>query len=584
MGVINVLPLSVINKIAAGEVIERPASVVKELVENSLDAQATFISVEVEDGGKKLLRVIDDGFGMAPDDVALAFASHATSKLRTGDDLFFITTMGFRGEALSSIGAVSHARIVSRLRGADEGAEIEMDGGTPGPARAKGAPEGTTVEVADLFYNVPARRKFLRSATTEFAHILDLVSRVALAHPRIAFRLVHNGREVMNLHAAEDRRRRLGDLYGRELADAMFAVDSGSGPVRVTGFVAPPVHCRASRKMQFTYVNGRFIRDRGLSHAIASAYEGMLIRGRFPVVFLFLQVDPREVDVNVHPTKIEVRFHQGQIIYKTVLGAVREALRGADLTPVFEPPREAPRATLPPRPEQHLLSSEPASKSAAPRCQPRREPPPESIQATRPVSAEPTAAERPSRMCFQIADAYIVEERETGIAIFDQHALHECVLFSEIQRRMSKARLESQRRLIPAVVNLGRAEVALLTAERESLAAVGIDLSEFGPDSVAVHALPALLGSTNPESIVHGVLAELGGDVRESPVEAKKHAMAKLVACHAAIKVGERLTQSEMRSLLDRAGAIAERDTCPHGRPVCIFLPFADLERQFKRH
>ncbi len=581
MGVINVLPLSVINKIAAGEVIERPASVIKELVENSLDAQASLISIEVEDGGRKLLRVTDDGFGMAPDDVALAFASHATSKLKTGDDLFFITTMGFRGEALSSIGAVSHARIVSRLRGAAEGAEVELDGGSPAPARAKGAPEGTAVEVADLFFNVPARRKFLRSATTEFAHILDLISRVALANPGIAFRLVHNGREVLNLRPADDRRRRLGDLYGREMAEAMLAVDSGSGPVRVTGFAAPPVHCRASRKMQLTYVNGRFIRDRGLSHAIASAYEGMLIRGRFPVSFLFLHVDPREVDVNVHPTKIEVRFHQGQIIYKTVLGAIREALRGADLTPVFEPTRYEPQAAPMPWPEQQRpLPSKPASPPPFERP-PLREP--EQVARTAAAPVEPATPERPGRVCFQIADAYIVEERETGIAIFDQHALHECVIFNEIQRRLGRARLESQRRLIPAVVNLSRSEVALLVAERESLAAVGIDLSEFGPDSVGVHALPAVLGSAAPESVVHGILAELTGDVRESPVEAKKLAMAKLIACHAAIKAGERLTQSEMRSLLDRAGAIAERDTCPHGRPVCIFLPFADLERQFKR-
>jgi len=580
MGVINVLPLPVINKIAAGEVIERPASVVKELVENSLDAQATLVTVEIEDGGKKLIRVTDDGFGMAPDDVALAFSSHATSKLKTGDDLFFITTMGFRGEALSSIGAVSHARIVSRLRGAIEGAEIEIDGGAPEPAHAKGAPEGTCVEIADLFFNVPARRKFLKTASTEFSHIVELVSRVALARPDVAFRLSHNGRETLNVAATDDRRRRLGDLHGRELGDALIEIDSGDGPVRVTGFAAPPVHCRANKKMQFTYVNGRFVRDRRLAHAVGAAYEGLLIRGRFPVAFLFLQVDPREVDVNVHPTKIEVRFHQGQAVYKTLLNAVREALHGADLTPVFESGRDTSAGARPgvaPRPLPRS-SSAPSTPFDRPLARPRP------FQPGPAAAAAPAEPEHNGRICFQVNDSYIVEERADGIAIFDQHALHERVLFNGIRERLDTAPLESQRRLIPAVVNLSKAETTQLLSEKDELARVGVELSEFGPDSVAVNALPAVLGTVDPEQVLHDILAELDGDARESPVETRRLAMAKLIACKAAVKAGERLTPSEMRSLLDKANASAKRDTCPHGRPVCIFLPYADLERQFERH
>ena len=584
MGVINVLPLSVINKIAAGEVIERPASVVKELVENSLDAQPSFITVEIEDGGRKLIRVTDDGFGMAPDDVALAFSSHATSKLETGDDLFFVTTLGFRGEALSSVGAVSHARLVSRVRGAVEGAEVEVNGGAPEPARAKGAPEGTTVEVANLFFNVPARRKFLKTAGTEFAHIVDLVSRVALANHKVGFKLLHNGREVLNLHAGGDKRRRLADLYGKELAEALLEVDSGEGPVRVTGFAAPPVHCRANAKMQLAYVNGRFVRDRSLAHATASAYEGMLIRGRYPVVFLFLQVDPREVDVNVHPTKIEVRFHQREMVYRTVLNAVREALQQADLTPVFEAPQRAVGTAVThaaqPLAQPPLPHTARAGVASTPFDRPVRRPQPAPMTVGTDDAAAPEA---PDRVRFQVGNAYIVEERPDGIAIFDQHVLHERIIFNEIQQRLGKARLESQRLLIPAVVNLSKAETALLLAERDSLAELGIDISEFGPGSIAVNALPVVLGGHNPEAILQDFLAELGGDAPETPVEAKKLAMAKLIACKAAIKAGERLTGSEIRSLLERAGAAPERDTCPHGRPACIFFPFSDLERQFKR-
>ena len=591
MGVITVLPQPVINKIAAGEVIERPASVVKELVENSLDAQAKSVSIDIEDGGKKLIRVTDDGFGMAPDDLALTFSSHATSKLTTSDDLFFITTLGFRGEALSSVGAVSHARIVSRLRGAAEGAEVEISGGAPGPARAKGAPEGTTVEVANLFFNVPARRKFLKTASTEFSHIVDLVSRVALANHEVAFKLVHNAREVLSLHATDDRRRRLADLYGKGLAGALLEVDSGDGPVRVTGFAAPPVHCRANAKMQLSYVNGRYVRDRSLGHAISSAYEGMLIQRRYPVTFLLLQIDPREVDVNVHPTKIEVRFHQAQMVYKTVLNAVREALRAADLAPVFEVPRApAGPATQPgPVARQAALPSAPSRGDAGTpfdrpiRGQARPPAGPEAAPRAPDAGGDAGKPEPRGRVCFQVHNSYIIEERSDGVVIFDQHALHERVIFTEIKRRLARARLESQRLLIPAVVELGKAEAALLLAEKDGLAELGIEVSAFGPDSVAVNALPVVLGGCSAESILHDILAELSGDARQTPLEARKLAMAALIACKAAVKAGDRLTASEMRSLLERADVLDEKDTCPHGRPACIFLPLADLERQFKR-
>jgi DNA mismatch repair protein MutL len=616
MGVINVLPQPVINKIAAGEVIERPASVVKELVENALDAQATHVAIEVEDGGRKLIRVTDDGFGMGHEDLALAFASHATSKLKGGDDLFFITTMGFRGEALASVGAVSHARIVSRLRGAVEGGEIAVRGGQPEPLRAKGAPEGTTVEVANLFFNVPARRKFLRTAKTEFAHILELVSRVAVANPGVGFKLVHNGRETVNVHATDERRRRIADLHGPELAGALLAVDSGDGPARVTGFVAPPIHARANAKMQFTYVNSRFVRDRRVRHAIASGYEGLLMRGRYPVVFLFIQIDPRAVDVNVHPTKIEVRFHRGDFVYKTVLNAVRDALHTADLAPVVStreqagppfklstPPSQG-HLSLPPRSGRRggaggrrTATGGPGGAPATPFDRPieRRGGRDMGAAATMeaPAGSAVVAAERepfadradaePRRRAFQIQDSYIVEERPDGLAIYDQHALHERLLFNQILRRLESAQLESQRMLIPAVVRLGAAEKALLLAEAGTLAELGIEVSDFGPDSLSVASLPSLLSKRDATSVMHEILAELQDESKETPVGAKRLAVAKLVACKAAVKAGDRLTESEMISLLDRADADEESQTCPHGRPARILLPYEDLDRQFGR-
>ncbi len=594
MGIINVLPEQVVNKIAAGEVIERPASVVKELVENALDAEASRITIEIEDGGKKLIRVTDDGKGMAHDDLAVAFHGHATSKLRTDDDLFSVATFGFRGEALTSIGAVAHARIVSRPPGAIEAGEIEMKGGKPGPVKAKGAPEGTTIEAANLFFNVPARRKFLRTDRTEYAHIVEHVSRVALAHPEVAFRLVHNGRETLALPATADRRRRLGDLYGRELAEALLEVDSGDGPVSVTGFVAPPVHCRSNRKMQLTYVNGRFVRHRRLNHAIAAAYEGLLVQGRFPVAVLFVRVDPGEVDVNVHPTKIEVRFSRGDQVHRAVLGAVRQALRSADLTPVFQPPERSGRTGgAEPGGERRTFRMEQSSEwtrgghTASMPFERRPERPDVTATADREPGGEPTdapPAEEPDQpRCFQVRNSYIIEERADGIAIIDQHALHERILFETIRDRIGRAKLESQRLLVPAVIELGKADAARLLAEQETLALLGIELAEFGDDSIAVNAVPAVLARQDPEQMVHDLLAELSGDLQSTPVEERKLAMAKIIACKAAVKAGDRLTRSEVQSLLERGRQATGRDTCPHGRPTCIVLPYDDLERRFRR-
>ena len=330
MGIIRKLPEMVANKIAAGEVIERPASVVKELVENSIDGESSRVEVELEDGGKRLIRVSDNGTGIAADDLELAVESHATSKLKDSNDLFFITTLGFRGEALPSIGAVAELRIASRVRGADAGAEVEVIGGRRSPVKAAGVPEGTIIEVRNLFFNIPARRKFLKTSSTELSHAVDIITKMALAYPSVSFRLLHNGREVVSVLQNEDRLRRIAGFFGKDLHAGLLEVNSGSGPLTIHGYIAPPSITRANAKLQYVFLNGRFIRDKTVASAVRDAYAGTLPAGKQPIVVLFLQIDPREVDVNVHPTKYEVRFRDSHLIYSGVRRMIAERL-GAEV-------------------------------------------------------------------------------------------------------------------------------------------------------------------------------------------------------------------------------------------------------------
>ena len=346
---VRILPTHVVNKIAAGEVIERPASIAKELVENALDADAARIEIAVEDGGRRLISVTDDGCGMDADDLALAFRPHATSKIASDEDLDDIATMGFRGEALASIASVSHASIRSRPRGQESGHEVAAAGEEIGEVRPCAAPPGTAVTVRDLFFNTPARRKFMRTASTEFGHISEQLARLALPHPKVAFRLTHNGRESQNLPAVNSTTERAADLFGRDLADTLLPVRPRGGEVGIAGLIAPPAGARASGKWQYFFLNGRYIRDRLLAHALREAYRGLIEPQRWPVAFLFVEIPPGEVDVNVHPTKIEVRFRNGNLVHGELLAALRETLNRSNLAVPVDP-GTAP-AEPPPEPE-----------------------------------------------------------------------------------------------------------------------------------------------------------------------------------------------------------------------------------------
>jgi len=619
---IQVLPTHLVNKIAAGEVIERPASLVKELVENALDAEATRIDVAIEDGGRKLVAVTDNGCGMGPADLALAFAPHATSKIATEEDLYDIGTMGFRGEALASVASVSHAHIRSTLRGPDgsaatEGHEIEAAGETLGPVRPCPAAAGTTVTVRDLFFNTPARRKFLRTANTELGHVGEQLARLALPHPQVAFVLSHNGRTVTDLPATDSTLQRARDLFGDELADGLLPIAARSGPVKIAGLIATPVAVRSSSRWQYFFLNGRYIRDRLLAHALREAYRGLADPSRWPAALIFITLDPHEVDVNVHPTKIEVRFRDGQLVYGELLAALRETLNRSDLTPAAAlPPTAPPQEQQDVEQRRESIRSALADffRSAAP-PQPRLDFPPssyrpeqrqpqetfaaDSAMAARPVQAEPAIAEAPATAmtkqslvvtaalpegAIQVHDTYIVAACADGLLIVDQHALHERLIYNDLRRRVVEGSLASQRMLIPPVLKVTAAEADVLGRSGELLGRVGIEAAPFGPDAWAVQRFPSLLAGrgVNAAAFLRELLDKLTDDEATSSERLLEEVL-EMLACKAAVKAGQPLTAAEMQALLARREESEQTSSCPHGRPTTIKLSIRELEKQFKR-
>jgi len=627
MGVIRKLDPHLVNQIAAGEVIERPASVVKELLENAIDAQAAHIDVAIEDGGKKLIRVQDDGLGMAADDLALAVASHATSKLTSSDDLERIATLGFRGEALASVGSVSQMVVTSCRAGEVGGHSISIDGGRLGDLRAAGAAPGTTVEVRNLFHTIPARRKFLKTEATELGHIVDAMARVALAYPQVAFRLTHNGRTVHNLPRAEDIRERVSAFFGRQLADQLIEIRSDTPVGGLWGLAAPPSESRASTRMQYLFVNGRYVRDRSLLHAIREAYRGLIESNRQPVVFLYLTVPANDIDVNVHPTKIEVRLRSGQQLYREVLAALRQRFLTADLAPRIEdglalpagrtadnaPPHAESGAgdtdaqaremrirqsmadflRAPPSSSQQRLSFKRGDRGTGP-SGPREfaspvadtEPPPGDLQTAPSPQRAPVAqgVEDAGPRAVQLHNTYLVAETDDGILIVDQHALHERVIYEELRSRLGAGPLESQRLLIPAVLDVTQRERAFLEEHGEQLARLGVEFEPFGTASIGIQAFPMMLtGRAQPERVLRDLLdwaAENGGKLTVDDVlDELLHRM----ACRAAVKAGDVLTAEEVQSLLAKRHMAEQTATCPHGRPTSLVLPRDEIERQFHR-
>ena len=635
MSRIKILPELLVNKIAAGEVIERPASVVKELVENAIDAGAKNITVTIEDGGKRLIRVSDDGMGMNAEELRLAVTPHATSKIHEEDDLFSIATLGFRGEALASVSAVSNLRIVSRPADSIEGSEIVVAAKKLETAQAAGNRVGTTVEVRDLFFNVPARRKFLRATATEVGHINEQFSRLALGHRAIGFELINNGRTTQKVAPDSTIVERIGELYSRELAAELMTIERGERELHIEGHVAPPSHSRSTAAWQYVFLNGRFIRDKFVQHAIREAYRGLMDSSRYPVVFLFLSIDPALVDVNVHPTKMEVRWQNSNMVHSQVLAALREKFLSSDLTPALRTEAGGPgrleadperAAALRQGAAEYLKHLSPARESGAEwpargsgsggygerdsgfagGGHDRPAPPmgPEILEALYgrprpPIDADDATAYDDASMpggepvegrlgafrgpAIQIHNAYLVAETDNGLVIIDQHALHERIMYEKLKAQIVGGPLESQRLLLPETMPATSAQLALIVEHAKLLGQLGIEAEAFGPDTIAIHAFPALLKNVDAVSFLRDLLDKLEEKGDQTHAEEVIHELLDMMACKAAVKAGDPLTPSEIEALITQKDAVDKSSNCPHGRPTTLRLSISDLEKQFKR-
>jgi DNA mismatch repair protein MutL len=588
MGEIRKLPPDLVNKIAAGEVIERPASVVKELVENALDAGARRIEVTLEDGGKRLVRVADDGRGIAALDLPLAVESHATSKLATIEDLARIRTLGFRGEALASMGSVADLRVASRPAGED-GAEIRVRGGEAGPVRPAGLAPGTIVEVRDLFFNTPARRKFLRDAGAELRAAAEALMRLALGAPGVGFRLVHRGagaaarsepRTVLDARPTDDPLERIADLYGRDLVADLVPLEGTRGTARVTGFAALPRRTRGDASWQLATLWGRPIRDRIVAGAVREAYQGLVMTRRHPIVFLALELEPGSVDVNVHPAKLEVRFREPREVFGLVRAAILEAI---------EPRKEAPA----------LRASGPAAAAVPARelsgAALVREPGPRwVVHGREPVPIAPSPSFSEGKRAFegtpdflQLPSGYLLIPAGDGFEVIDPHALHERILYEEWRERLATGAVEIQPLLVPALVDLTAVEEERLERAREPLAALGILAEPFGPQTAAIQAVPALLARGRRQPDWGALLRDLlgaGEDGAPGPGRgALLEALTARIACKAAVKLGERLSPEEVAALIAGRERARRSNLCPHGRPTWLRFTERDLEREFRR-
>jgi DNA mismatch repair protein MutL len=607
---IQQLSTAVITKIAAGEVIERPASVVKELLENSLDAGATRIDIEVEQGGAELIRVVDNGGGLHPDDLELAFANHATSKLANADDLFAVRTLGFRGEALASIGGVAQVTLQARQPEAPVGAEVVCQGGQLVPAKVWNGAAGTRVEVRRLFFNTPVRRKFLRTPATEMGHICEVCTRVALARPGLHLTLTHGGKDVYEIAAATALLDRIRLFFGSEVSDRLYAVDATQGPAHLYGFIADPACDRGTAKMQYLFLNGRWIRDRSLSHAVQEAYRGLLMVGRYATAFLFLELPPDHVDVNVHPTKAEVRFRDSGALFSFVLATIRNRLSEANLTARWRPPNpalaSAPQGApwLAPPQEQGApsLFSQPGFPTFTknPLPEPRRIEPRISEEPAAPavngVAHQESASAKPlangteisghsggEKKAIQLHNAYLVLETPEGMLVIDQHALHERILFEQFKDRFRAGALETQKLLIPEPIELAAEQAAKTLEQRDALTELGLGVEDFGGGTLLVTSYPAILGKTPAAEILKSVVDYLAAQERLPSREHLLNELMSLMSCHAAVRSGDPLNADEIAGLIAQRHLAQDAHHCPHGRPTALLFTRHELDRQFRR-
>lgn len=572
---IQVLPDEVASAIAAGEVVERPSSVVKELVENSLDADASRVDIEIAEGGKTFIQVADDGQGIPPDQIELALARYATSKLSQASDLFDIQTLGFRGEALSSIAAVSRLELKSAVAEQGMGRRLSVEGGETRSLEPIGAPAGTVVTVRDLFYNVPARRSFLKSDTTERRRISDFVTRYALAYPHVRFRLSQDGRLRFQTSGSGDRREVLAEVFGLDRSQQMIALsEGGSGPIAVTGFISPPSVNRSNRRELTFFVNGRWVQDASLSAAVLQAYHGLLMVGRYPMAVLFLKMPPEAVDVNVHPAKAEVRFREPRSVFSVVQRTVRATLLRQAPPPSVDLDRSWQSAGGAPETARAI---DPSWQLAGEFARQESDGGPTLIPAARRATDVPLL-----RTVGQVGQAYLVAEGPDGVYLIDQHAAHERILFERFMDAHQNGEIESQGLLEPVTVELDPAEAELLEERLPALTALGFEVEPFGQRAFRVRSVPAMLTRLPPERALRSVVEDFEED--EAPLQGQVEAIIAARVCKgAAIKAGQVLSLEEQRTLVRDLEDCRAPRSCPHGRPTMIHLSVQSLERQFGR-
>jgi len=606
MPVIRLLPPELINQIAAGEVIERPSSVVKELVENSLDAGATRVEVDIEQGGSRLIRVRDDGGGIRADELPLAVASHATSKIGSFDDLEHVASMGFRGEALASVSSVSRFALTSRVRGQDAAFRIEVDGGKLQAARPAQHPPGTSVEVRDLFYNVPARRKFLRVERTEFAHIDDLLKSLALARGSVEFRLSHNGKPVRIWKAASNEQvamQRVAEVLGEEFPAQSLRIDHAMAGLHLSGWVGLPTASRSQADSQYFYVNGRLVRDRIVAHAVRQAYADVLFHGRHAAFVLYLELDPAGVDVNVHPAKHEVRFREQRLVHDFLFRTLHEVLaqtRAGQSAPLATESiggaavgMDAPYATsgsaVPvvhgwqsqfnqsrlnlgvrdaPLAGYAALLGEPSSGFA--------------VSAPMPEAQEGEAPPLGFAIA-QLKNIFVLAENAHGLVLVDMHAAHERITYEKLKSARSGSNLRSQMLLVPLAIAVSAKEAAAAEEHAEALAEWGLELSRSGPATIVVRRIPALLEGADVSQLSRDVLSELAQHGSSRRLQELENELLSTMACHGSVRAGRRLTLPEMNALLREMEVTERSGQCNHGRPTWVQLSLAELDKLFMR-
>ncbi len=608
---IQILPEDLANQIAAGEVVERPASIVKELIENSIDAGADRITIEIEMAGKKSIRISDNGCGMGPEDARLAFERHATSKIKTPTDLEAIRSLGFRGEALPSIASIARVRLSTARKGDSHGTEIFIEGGGPPQIREIAFAPGTTLEVNQVFYNTPARQKFLKRDGTEAAHITQVVQQQALAHPEIQFSLTHNGRSVLSALPTDQVLYRVAELFGGDLAAELIQVNSDDGQYKLEGYISTPVYTRSHRNTQYCFINSRFVRDKVLLSATQQGYSHLLPKGQHPVLFLFLTMDSTLLDVNVHPAKAEVRFAFQQEVYRFVSNAIRKALEQNDKgippekDPGFEPvPRFTPDYEKTGRSSASASSYSVTSPSPATLnkgdwreglnafYQPARMP--EAVRngdvTDRQIDFFDLKPQAVSDLVFeefepvgQLNHSFIIMQGPKGMLVVDQHIAHERVLYERFKEAANQKRVEIQDLLFPLAVEFSPAESQALAEHLEALKALGLELEPFGNQGYLLRSVPALLKNHNQEELLREVAGRLTREDKDHTIQNKLDDIMIMMSCRHAIKVNHPMELDQIRKLMHDLQQTRMPYTCPHGRPIALFYDIKDILRKFQR-